>query len=57
MNSFLKSHTLLLSLTLCLSTILIFWALTTDRCLEITSKEIEIKASCESRAKKTEIEF
>ena len=46
MKNLLKSHIPLLSLGLILMGIVIFWALTTGQCLEITSKQIEIKASC-----------
>ena len=52
MKNFLKSHTLLLGLTLCLSTTLIFWALTTNTCLRIKSQSVEIEASCNSNIKK-----
>ena len=47
MKNFIKSHTLLLSLALCLSTVLSFWALEKDRCFEIKMKErLEIKVNC-----------
>ena len=55
MKNFLKSHTFLLTLTLCLSTTVVFWALTINQCLEIRIKEIEIIASCSLTTTKTGI--
>ena len=52
MKNFLKSHTFILTLTLCLSTTTVFWALTINQCLEIRIEEIEIIASCNSRTTK-----
>ena len=47
MSSFLKSHTLVISITLGLVAFLSFWALEKDKCFEIKiQKGIEIKVNC-----------
>lgn len=44
MKSFIKSHTLLASLALCLSTVISLWTLEKDSCFTITlNQELEIK--------------
>ena len=48
MKDLIRSHTLLLSLSLCLSAILSFWALEKDNCLEIDVEKIKIKVACKS---------
>ena len=45
MKYFLKSHILVLVLSLCLSAVLSFWALEKDSCFEINvDQQIKIKA-------------
>ena len=47
MKNLIKSHTLLLSLALCLSAVLSYSALEKDSCFEISVNErIKIKAGC-----------
>ncbi len=46
MRNFIRSHTLLLSLTLCLLAVLILWALETRSCLLIEVEEMTVEAGC-----------
>ena len=46
-KNFLKSNSTFLSLTVLLFSILIFWALTKDKCLKIDSNHIKIEVSCD----------
>ena len=52
MKDILKSHSIFLVFTISLLIMVIFQALKLDRCLEIKSKQIEIKASCSSSIKR-----
>lgn len=48
MKNFIKSHTLLLGIALCLSAVLSFWAIEKDSCLEINvDGKLKIKAGCQ----------
>ena len=45
MNKFLKSHIVLVSSALCLTTFLSFWALEKNSCFEVNiSKKLNVKA-------------
>ena len=47
MKNLLKSHVLILSITICLSAALSFWALEKDSCFEINiDNKVKIKAGC-----------
>ena len=52
MKELAKLNILIFGLTMCLLTILVFWALGTDRCLEIESRQLKINASCYSNIEK-----
>ena len=48
MRNFLKFHTLLLGVALCLSAVLSFWALERDSCFEVNvDGRVNIKAGCQ----------
>ena len=53
MKTFLKSHTLLISLALCLSTVISLWTLEKNSCFKISlNQELEIKVGlCNSKTK------
>ena len=46
MNDFLRSHTLITGLALCLIGFLSFWALEKDKCFEINIEDFILGANC-----------
>ena len=46
MKEILKSNAILLGLGILSTTVIVFWSLTTNRCLKITSEKLGIEASC-----------